>query len=118
MCLLFFFLRRSRHTSGAVVPGVQRCALPILMRSALAFGASVFFTIEAACDAWEVKQADTSDAGKHLPLYTYASVPELALPRGCALVGVELTEEAIELPSFYHPQAAAYVLGQIGRAHV
>src|SRR3546814_17076025 len=81
-----------------------------LMRSAHAFGASFFFTIEAACDAWEVKQADTSDAGKHLPLYTYASVAELALPRGCALVGVALTEEAIELPSFYHPQAAAYVL--------
>ena len=83
-----------------------------LMRSAHAFGASFFFTIEATCDVWEVKQADTSDAGKHLPLYTYGSVAELALPRGCALVGVELTEDAVELPSFYHPQAAAYVLGR------
>jgi tRNA G18 (ribose-2'-O)-methylase SpoU len=83
-----------------------------LMRSAHAFGANFFFTIEAACDVWEVKQADTSDAGKHLPLYTYASVAELALPRGCALVGVELTEDAVELPAFYHPQAAAYVLGR------
>src|SRR3546814_8693667 len=27
-------------------------------------------------------------------------------------LGVELTEDAVELPSFYHPQAAAYVLGR------
>ena len=35
----------------------------------------------------------------------------LVLPRGCALVGIELTEEAIDLPSFRHPLNAAYVLG-------
>jgi len=86
--------------------------LGALMRSAHAFGASFFFTVEAAFDAHEMKQSDTSDASKHLPLYTYDSVDELTLPRGCALVGVELTEEAVELPSFYHPQAAAYVLGR------
>lgn len=83
-----------------------------LMRSAHAFGASFFFTVEAAFNAHEVKQADTSDAARHLPLYTYATVAELMLPRGCALVGVELTEDAIELPTFFHPQAAAYVLGR------
>jgi tRNA G18 (ribose-2'-O)-methylase SpoU len=38
-------------------------------------------------------------------------VAELQLPRGCTLVGVELTEDAVELPSFHHPTAAAYVLG-------
>lgn len=86
--------------------------LGALMRSAHAFGASFFFTIEAAFNAHEVKQSDTSDAAKHLPLYTFASVEELMLPRGCALVGIELTEDAIELPTFFHPQAAAYVLGR------
>jgi tRNA G18 (ribose-2'-O)-methylase SpoU len=83
-----------------------------LMRSAHAFGASFFFTVEAAFNPREVKAADTSDAARHLPLYTYDTVAELTLPRGCALVGVELTEEAVELPSFFHPQAAAYVLGR------
>src|SRR3546814_17518688 len=86
--------------------------LGALMRSAHAFGASFFFTVEAAFNAKEAKLADTSDAAKHLPLYTYSAVAELALPRGCALVGVELTEDAVELPSFYPPQAAAYVLGR------
>src|SRR3546814_4646290 len=82
------------------------------MRSAHACGAVFVFTVEAAFNAKEAKMADTADAAKHLPLYTYSAVAELALPRGCALVGVELTEDAVELPSFYHPQAAAYVLGR------
>ena len=33
------------------------------------------------------------------------------LPRGCELIGVELLDEATDLPSFRHPRRAAYVLG-------
>ncbi len=82
-----------------------------LMRSAHAFGASFFFTIAPDLAARQVRLSDTSDAPKHLPLYTYDSVDDLALPRGCSLVGVEITEAAIELPTFHHPSAAAYVFG-------
>ena len=35
----------------------------------------------------------------------------MMLPRGCALVGVEITDDAVELPSFHHPKSAAYILG-------
>ena len=35
----------------------------------------------------------------------------MVLPKGCRLVGVELTDDAVELPSFQHPLHAAYVLG-------
>ena len=35
----------------------------------------------------------------------------MALPQGCKLVGVELIDDAIDLPSFRHPLRAAYVLG-------
>jgi hypothetical protein len=35
----------------------------------------------------------------------------MALPHGCVLVGVELLDDAAELPSFRHPLSAAYVLG-------
>ena len=31
--------------------------------------------------------------------------------QNCKLVGIELTEEAVQLPSFGHPQQAAYILG-------
>ncbi len=82
-----------------------------LLRTAHAFGASYFFTVNAAFNAREVKHSDTSDAAQQLPLYIYDSINELQLPRGCALVGIELTDAAIELPSFRHPNAAAYVLG-------
>jgi len=34
------------------------------------------------------------------------------LPKGCRLVGVELLDEAVDLPNFAHPQQAAYVLGR------
>ena len=100
---------------GYFAIGVERISKPMnlgnLLRSAHAFGASFFFTVEPAFDAKAVRVSDTSDAAKHLPLYTYASVEELTLPRGCQLVGVELTDDAVELPSFRHPACAAYVLG-------
>jgi tRNA G18 (ribose-2'-O)-methylase SpoU len=35
----------------------------------------------------------------------------MLLPQGCKLVGIELTSDAIDLPSFRHPLRAAYVLG-------
>ena len=35
----------------------------------------------------------------------------LLLPKGCALVGIEITEDAALLPSFRHPLNAAYILG-------
>ena len=95
--------------------GVQGISKPrnlgSLLRSTHAFGGSFFFTVQAAFDAREVKQSDTSDAAKHLPLYTYGSVDALQLPKGCSLVGIELTDDSIDLPTFFHPQAAAYVLG-------
>jgi tRNA G18 (ribose-2'-O)-methylase SpoU len=81
-----------------------------LMRSAHGFGASFTFTIGAAYKAQEA-HADTSKGALHLPHYDWASVEELVLPAGCRLVGVELLEVAIDLPSFHHPLRAAYVLG-------
>ena len=81
-----------------------------LMRSAHGFGASFTFTIGAAYQALEAR-ADTSKGSQHLPHYNWAAADELALPQGCRLVGVELLDEAIDLPSFRHPMRAAYVLG-------
>jgi len=81
-----------------------------LMRSAHGFGASFTFTIGATYQALEAR-ADTSKGRDHLPHYNWATLDELVLPQGCALVGIELTEAAIDLPSFRHPLKAAYILG-------
>jgi tRNA G18 (ribose-2'-O)-methylase SpoU len=81
-----------------------------LMRSAHAFGASFTFTIGATYQALEAR-ADTSKGQLHLPHYEWATIDDIALPKGCKLVGIELIDEAIPLPSFRHPLRAAYVLG-------
>ncbi|WP_417691920.1 RNA methyltransferase [Roseibium sp.] len=82
-----------------------------LMRSAHAFGANFFFTVDAAKALGRSPASDTSKSPGHLPLFSWPSVDDMDLPRGCQLVGVELTEDAIDLPSFGHPLQAAYVLG-------
>jgi tRNA G18 (ribose-2'-O)-methylase SpoU len=81
-----------------------------LMRSAHGFGASFTFTIGASYEALEAR-ADTSKGAQHLPHYNWSSPAELVLPARCRLVGVELLEAAVDLPSFQHPRCAAYVLG-------
>lgn len=82
-----------------------------LMRSAHAFGASFLFTVAAAYPRGQGKSSDTSDAEGQVPLYAFPDVASLVLPRGCKLVGVEIDDEAVELPSFHHPRCAAYVFG-------
>ena len=95
--------------------GVQGLNKPFnvgnLFRSAHAFGASFVLTVAATYRRADVRQSDTSDSLSNLPFYSFPSVSELMLPKGCALVGVELMEDAVELPSFTHPRCAAYVLG-------
>jgi len=81
-----------------------------LMRSANAFGASFTFTVGATYKAIEA-HADTSKSQLHLPHYNWGSLDDMALPGGCKLVGIELLEDAIDLPSFRHPMRTAYVLG-------
>ena len=81
-----------------------------LFRSAHAFGASFVFTVNAAYRR-SAARSDTSDTPGQVPLYRYADAASLELPQGCKLVGVELLDEAEDLPSFRHPRCAAYVLG-------
>jgi tRNA G18 (ribose-2'-O)-methylase SpoU len=81
-----------------------------LMRSAHGFGASFTFTVGATYRALEAF-ADTSKSQLHLPHYNWTKIEDIELPHGCKLVGIELVDNAIDLPSFRHPLRAAYVLG-------
>ena len=96
--------------------GMEEVSKPMnlgaLMRTAQAFGASFFFTINSKISMREARNSDTGAAQRNLPFYAFDSVDALLLPRGCALVGVELLDEAVDLPAFRHPHAAAYVLGR------
>jgi tRNA G18 (ribose-2'-O)-methylase SpoU len=97
---------------GIGVEGISKpMNLGALSRTAHAFGASFVFTVAAAFDRRASNLADTSDAAGSVPIYDWPALADLRLPLGCTLVGVELTPDAIDLPSFRHPRTAAYILG-------
>ena len=101
-----------RGYCGIGVEGVSKSAnVGALLRTAHAFGASFCFTIGAGWDARAGRLADTADTPAHVPLWRFPDIASLTLPRECELVGVELLDDAIDLPSFRHPVSAAYVLG-------
>jgi tRNA G18 (ribose-2'-O)-methylase SpoU len=97
---------------GIGVEGVSKAMnVGTLFRTAHAFGASFVFTLRAEYNRREGAHSDTSDTPRSVPTYHFSDLEAFRLPLGCRLVGVEITDEAIELPSFRHPRQAAYILG-------
>jgi tRNA G18 (ribose-2'-O)-methylase SpoU len=106
------FELRTRGYFGIGAEGISKSAnVGALLRTGHAFGAAFCFTIGTGWDARASRAANTADTPLHVPMWRYLSPAEMSLPRGCALVGIELLPEAVELPSFRHPLNAAYVLG-------
>ena len=95
--------------NGRTVDGGRK-AFGHLVRIAHAFDASFFFSIAPRLKLSDA-QSDTSRAQGALPFYNFAKPDDLRLPIGCRLVGVEITDDAVELPRFRHPMRAAYVFG-------
>ncbi|WOR15784.1 RNA methyltransferase [Hyphomonas sp. FCG-A18] len=85
--------------------------LGALMRTANAFGASFVFSVNAEDKTKIAYKADTSRTFKTVPYYQWDSIDEMVFPKGLQMVGIELTDDAVELPEFRHPRMAAYVLG-------
>jgi tRNA G18 (ribose-2'-O)-methylase SpoU len=103
---------RARGYYGIGVEGVSKPAnVGALLRTAHAFGAAFCFSVGPGWDAREARLADTAETPAHVPLWRFPDLDALALPQGCVLVGVELLDDAVDLPSFRHPLSAAYVLG-------
>ena len=94
--------------------GIEGASKPMnmgnLVRSGHAFGASFIFTVKAHYKVREAR-SDTSKTQKSVPWYDWDTVDTMVLPKECRLVGVELTDEAVDLPSFTHPRCAAYIMG-------
>lgn len=89
-----------------------------LMRTAHGFGAAFVFAIGSRIGEGGRKVrspakafSDTARTADQVPFWEYDSLDELTLPHGCRLVGVELDDGAVDLPSFRHPPKAAYILG-------
>lgn len=104
--------KQQRGYFGIGVEGITKPGnLGNLVRSAHSFGASFFFTVAPQLNVKEVRTSDTSKAWENIPFFEYDGMDDFQLPKKCALVAVEFTKDSIELPSFRHPQAAAYILG-------
>ena len=86
--------------------------LGAIMRTAHAFGASFTFSVSAARNIRLAYKSDTSKSFDHVPYYEWDTISDMRLPQGCVLVGVELTDDAVDLPAFRHPTSAAYILGR------
>lgn len=97
---------------GIGVEGISKAMnVGSLFRTAHAFNASFVFTVDANYERTDGGKSDTSDAPGHIPFYSFPDIASMVLPHDCSLVGVELTDQSIELPSFRHPPQAAYVMG-------
>ena len=95
--------------------GAERISKPMnlgaILRTAHAFGASFAFSVRAHHRLNEINLSDTAKSVSHLPYYPWRDLSEMRLPQGCQLVGVELDDAAVDLPSFRHPANAAYLFG-------
>lgn len=107
----------SKAPRGYFGIGVEGASKPMnfgnLSRSAHGFGASFVFTVSPG-NRIQKPKSDTAASSEHMPWYNYDTPSDLVLPNDCRLIGMELTEDAIELPSFRHPSKAAYILGPEG----
>jgi tRNA(Leu) C34 or U34 (ribose-2'-O)-methylase TrmL len=103
---------KTRGYFGIGVEGVSKSAnVGALLRTAHAFGAAFCFSVGPGWDARAARHADTAETPTHVPFWRFPDLATLDLPQGCVLVGIELLDDAIDLPSFRHPLNAAYVLG-------
>ena len=99
---------------GYFAVGIEGVSKPMnlgnLVRIAHAFDASFFFSVAPRLKLSDAN-SDTSRAQGALPFYAFDRPEDFRLPLGCRLVGVEITDDAVELPRFRHPTCAAYVFG-------
>jgi tRNA G18 (ribose-2'-O)-methylase SpoU len=104
--------RIMRGYFGIGVEGISKALnVGAVYRTAHAFDASCVFSVHSSLSVRELNLTDTSGTAQNVPFYRFESAESLLLPPECRLVGVEITDDAIELPSFHHPRCAAYVLG-------
>ena len=94
-------MKQLRGYFGVGIEGLSKpMNLGALQRTAHAFGAAFTFTVSAAPKIRVMHNADTSKSDLHVPWYLWNSIEEMQLPKGCVLVGIELTDAAVDLPAF------------------
>lgn len=106
--------RKQVRGRGFCAIGIERSKTEMnvgtLMRSAVCLGADFIFTIG---HRYEPQASDTVASWRQVPLFHYATVEDFRhhRPYDVPLIGVELSEDAVPLETFKHPERAMYLLG-------
>lgn len=81
-----------------------------LWRSAHIFGAAFIFIIGKR---YEKQPSDTTKAWRSVPFYNFTTFDEFYqfMPMDCRLIGIELTEKAMNLVTTSHYERCIYLLG-------
>lgn len=81
-----------------------------LWRSANIFGAKFIFTIG---NRYKKQASDTMNTPNHIPLFHYQCFDDFYsnIPYGCRLIGIELSDKAIEIKKYNHFEKCIYLLG-------
>lgn len=81
-----------------------------LLRSANIYGAQFVFTVGKR---YQLQSSDTLKTQRHIPLFHYETLAQLksGIPFDCPLIGIEQTDNSVDLSEFKHPERAMYLLG-------
>lgn len=81
-----------------------------LFRTAQILDADFMFIIGSR---FKVHSADTMKSYKHISVFSYTDFEDFNnhRPFDCKLVGVEMTDYAVEVSKYIHPKRAIYLLG-------
>ena len=82
-----------------------------ILRTGHAFGADFAFFVNSNINKDKIRLSDTSKTENNIPTYVFENLNKMVLPKGCKLIGIEINNNADDLPSFRHPKLAAYVVG-------
>ena len=82
----------------------------VLWRTAANFEADFIFTVGKR---YQKQISDVTKAWRHIPLYTYEDDEDFLkhIPRDCKLIGIEITDTAVDLKDYKHPERCIYLLG-------
>ena len=82
-----------------------------LWRTATAYQAALIATVGPR--RYQHQAGDTCKTPLHKPMFKFDDFDDLLthLPFGCQVIGVELSDRAVDLTSFRHPDSAIYLLG-------
>lgn len=99
-----------RYFGIGIVRPKTRENVGVLWRTALIYGASFVFIIDAK---YKKQASDVLKVWSKIPLFQFETVESFlnTVPYSCKIIGIEMDEDSIPIKDFEHPARAIYLLG-------